>query len=145
MDLDLVQKISNLAFASYYNPSLDLVVVHFFNKGENKNDIIAYLRHDMSWDVREILDETSELDVLESDGFLGEDITISHERIGIYEKSSNFDKFVRAAIDALTKKAEDEESLEMIDERVLRVLKGNAYDSGKEAGLFVSKTTKHLN
>lgn len=145
MDLDLVQKISNLAFASYYNPSLDLVVVHFFNKDESKNDIIAYLRHDMSWDVREILDETSELDTMESDGFLGEDITISHERIGIYNKGSNFDKFVRSAVDALLQKAKDEESLDMIDERVQRVLEDNSYEFGEKAGLFVSKAKKHLN
>lgn len=127
MDIDIVQRISGLTFACYYNPSLDLVVLHFFNKNENKNDVVAYLKHDMSWDVREIVDETSELDTMESDGFLGEDITISHERIGVFSSESNFDKFVRSAIDNLVQVQEDGESLQTVDERALRILQKNNY------------------
>lgn len=142
MDIDLVNKLSNLTFASYYNPSLNMVVVHFFNKGEDKNDVIAYLNHDMTWDVREIVDESAELDVMKSDDFLGESITITHERIGIFEQESKFDRFVRTAINSLLEKQKEEESLEMIDSCVEIILRHNSYDS---QALSVSKVNQHLN
>jgi hypothetical protein len=117
MEIDLVEKVSNLTFGSFYNKSLECVVVHFFNKDDDKNDIVAYLAQDLTWDVREILDETSELDALKSDGFLGEIITISHKQLGIYKKDSNFDVFIRKAIFAMS-----ENEYNLVDDKVLEVL-----------------------
>jgi hypothetical protein len=92
MDLDLVNKISGLAVHGYYEPSKGTVVVHFFNNQDGKNDIIAYLKRNMSWDVREITNENA---TLYPDR---EIVEIHHAPIGIHVKGSKFDQFVRAAL-----------------------------------------------
>lgn len=121
--MELVNKIANLAFGAFYNESLDRVVVHFFNKDENKPDVVAYLLPNLAWDVREIVDEISELDPMEQDGFLGENITITHERLGIYSKGSDFDVFMRSAIEGMS----NQEELNTIDSRVLDILDSDSY------------------
>jgi len=99
MITEIFNKINNLAFRGYYDPSKNTVTVHFFNEEENKLDIIAFLNHDMSWDVREIISETSVL--------YGhcEVVTIKHNVLGIQEFGGTFDKFVRTG---LIKMAEQE-------------------------------------
>lgn len=92
MDLELVNKISGLAVHGYYEPSKGVVMVHFFNNEDGKNDVIAYLRGNLDWDVREI---TSENAVLYPDR---EVVEIYHAPIGIHAKGSTFDQFVRAAL-----------------------------------------------
>ena len=89
MEVELVNKISNLTFGAYYNESIDRVVVHFFNNEEKKPDIIAYLLPNKAWDIREVVDETSELD--STPPFLGETITITHEQLGIYSEDRDWE------------------------------------------------------
>lgn len=122
MELEFINKLSNLAFASYFNPSLNKAIVHFFNEQEDKNDIVAYLNNDMSWDVREITDESSEL------SSLGEMVMVTHKLISVCVKDSDFDKFIRLAIDSLlVAQGNEEESLKIIDERVAEILSNNSY------------------
>lgn len=140
MDIDLVEKISNLAFAGYYNPDLDMVVIHFFNKNSNKNDIIAYLRHNLNWDVREIVDEVTELDAL-APQFIGENITITHEAVGTYQPQSNFDVFIRNAIKEMYNN--DDDDIQMVDTEVINILE-NGYGKRNTDASF-SKNKKLLN
>lgn len=122
MDIPLLNKISDLTFYGFINPANNIVTVHFFNEQNDKPDIIAYLRRDMSWDVREIVDEISEL---KEDR---EVVEILHEPLGIEEHNGKFDKFVRLG---LTKMAEevhgDDVKLEDIDPMFM-VFKDNSYD-----------------
>lgn len=97
MDIELLNKISNLSFYGYYDPSGNKVVVHFFNKEVSKPDVIAFLKRDMSWDVREIVSETSVL----NDS--GEIITVVHKQICNQLKNSDFDKYVRAGLISMAK------------------------------------------
>jgi len=123
MEIELLNKLSNLTFASYINQSLNMVVVHFFNKDEVKNDIVVYLKPNMHWDVREIIDESSELDTL-APQFFGEDVTITHELIDMFAPGSKFDNFIRISIN---KMAQAEEIM-TVDDRILEILENNTYD-----------------
>ena len=98
MDLDLVARISNLSLYGYYDPSKDMVVAHFFNQSESKQNVIAFLNRDMSWDIREITSETCEL----TDA--GETIHVEHNKICTQLKDSDFDKLVRTWLDSMGKK-----------------------------------------
>jgi len=98
MEITLLNKISNLEFCGYYDPSKNRVSVHFFNQQEEKPDIIAFLNRDMSWDIREIISETS---VLYDNK---EIITVEHMSIGTHLKDSDFDKFVRVGLAGMAKK-----------------------------------------
>ncbi len=121
MDLELLNKLSKLTFCGFYDPSKKMVTVHFFNEQENKADIIAYLKSDMSWDVREITDEIS---VLEDDC---EKVIIKHNRLGNQEKGSNFDKFVRVGLVEMAKQTHGENvDLEQRD-KMFRILNNNTY------------------
>ena len=121
MDMELINKLSNLALYGYYEPSKDMVVVHFFNKDEDKPDIIAYLKRNMSWDIREIKEEKSQL---LSDK---EVVEISHTNLGIYEKDSKFDQFVRKALFKVFDSQKDEKPLREIN-KMFRILEDNRYD-----------------
>ena len=116
MEIELVNRISNLTFSAYYSESLDMIIAHFFNKVENKPDIIAYLKPEY-WDVREIVNEVSELNS-GTDGFYSETVTISHEHLGNHLLESRFDKFIRMAI----KRMAQNEDVSLIDDRVLEIL-----------------------
>lgn len=121
MDLDLVNKLSNLTMYGYYDPSKDMVVVHFFNKDEQKSDILAYLRKNMSWDVREIVDEKAQL-------FANKEvIELTHKNLGVFEKDSNFDKFIRTSLMKIT----NEKNIDVIKEqnKMFRILEENQYDN----------------
>lgn len=92
MDIELLNKITKLTFYGYYDPSKNQVAIHFFNQQETKPDVIAFLNRDMSWDIREIISETS---VLYDDK---EIITVEHKKICTQQKDSDFDKFVRVGL-----------------------------------------------
>lgn len=133
MDEDFINKITNLTFAAYYNPSTELVCVHFFNKESDKNDIIAYLQKSMNWDVREITKEVTELDPDEPDIY-SEVTKVYHNKIGIFPPESKFDRFMRRAIVSLAQATIDnEEALDVIDGKVIEILEHNCYedDSGR--------------
>lgn len=121
MDMELLNKLSNLTLYGYYEPSRDMVMVHFFNKDEDKSDVIAYLKRDMSWDVREIVGEKSQLfDDKET-------IEISHSKLGIYNKDSKFDQFVRNALLKVFSGQDDERPLRERN-KMFRILEDNRYD-----------------
>ena len=119
--MNMLEKISKLMFYGFYDPSKDLVTVHFFNDKENKPDIIAFLKHDMSWDVREIINETS---VLNDDG---ETVTILHKKLALCKPDSNFDKFVRKGLFEMAKQAEEKDSNLIKNDKMLEILKSNSY------------------
>lgn len=121
MNTKLFNKISNLAFHGFYDPSKKLVTVHFFNERENKSDIIAYLLPSMTWDIREIINESS---TLYPDC---EVVTISHKCIGIENYGSPFDEFVRLGLEKLAKKVHGESvNLSQIDP-MFEILETNEY------------------
>jgi len=119
MEITLLNKISNLEFCGYYDPSKNRVSVHFFNQQEEKPDIIAFLNRDMSWDIREIISETS---VLYDNK---EIITVEHMSIGTHLKDSDFDKFVRVGLAGMAKKIHGDVDLEQKDK--MFVILNNGY------------------
>lgn len=121
MEEELLGKLSDLTFYGFYDPSKDMITVHFFNEGNKKSDIIAYLKHDMSWDVREITNENAELyDDREV-------ITISHNPVCVEPKDSKFDEFVRLGLYKLAEEVHGEGAdLPTID-RMFEVLDAGSY------------------
>jgi len=107
--MNIISKISELNINAYYEPSNGYVVVWFSNSNIDKSDIVAYLQSDMSWDVREIIKESS---TVYTDY---EVVKIQHSPLGKYELDSNFDKVVRPMIDKMI------ESAENIPENVIKV------------------------
>ena len=103
MKTELVNRLSNLAFCGFYDPSKSMVTVHFFNETNDKPDVIAYLNKDMSWDIREIISEVSCL--YEN----AETITINHNRLGIEEMGSAFDDFVRMGLEKMAREHHGDE------------------------------------
>lgn len=122
MNLELLNKLSRLSFYGFFDPSKGVITVHFFNEQEeNRADVIAYLRRDMSWDVREIIDEKA---VLYDDK---EVVTISQKKIGIEKHDSDFDKFVQIGLRALGKQKYGEEAILEDKDIMFRILTDNSY------------------
>lgn len=122
MDTQLLNKLSNLTFCGFYDPSKELITVHFFNETENKPDIIAYLKHDMSWDVREIIEECSKLYDNK------EVITILHKLLSIEETGGKFDEFVRLGLTKMAEKAHGEDvKLSEVDV-IFKIFDNNGYE-----------------
>ena len=61
MEIEILNMISSASINGYYEPSLGLIVVWFHNIDNDKPDLVAYLQHDMSWDLRRVLEEKSTL------------------------------------------------------------------------------------
>lgn len=115
MNNDFINKISNLTLLGYYDESKDLIVVHFFNKDEDKPDIVAFLKRNMDWDVREIISEKATL-------FPDKEIIeIQYKQIEIFKQNSKFDKFVRSSLE---KTAEQNKQIKMFE--ILKM--GKYYD-----------------
>jgi hypothetical protein len=122
MDTKLLNRLSNLTFYGFYEPSKKLVTVHFFNEHENKPDVIAYLRHDMLWDVREIVEERSELyDDKEI-------VTILHEPLALLETGDSFDQFVRLGLTKMAHEIHGEGVKLSEFDIVFRVFENNSYE-----------------
>ena len=122
MNTQLLNRISNLNFYGFYDPSKKLVTVHFFNEKENRPDVIAYLRHDMSWDVREIVEEQS---ILYDNK---EVVTILHEPLGVESAGEAFDEFIRLGLTKMAIEMHGEDiKLSEVD-IVFRVFKNNSYE-----------------
>lgn len=119
MEAELLNKLSGMTWRYYYNPSLNAVVVHFFNDG-SKNDLMAYLLSDMSWDLREV---KSELSSLLSDK---EVIEINQIKIGLFNKDSSFDKFIRKGIHALFGEAVSV-GAKAEEDLAIKILNNNSY------------------
>jgi hypothetical protein len=98
---DILSKISELNINGYYDSSNGYVVVWFHNSIKDKPDIVAYLQSDMSWDVREVVKETS---TIYSDC---EVVEMKHSSLGQHLLDSDFDKIVRKMIDAMIEASKD--------------------------------------
>lgn len=97
-----MNKLTNLTFYGFYDPSKDMVMVHFFNSKESKPDIVAYLNN-KQWDVREIVSETAHLyDHTEV-------INIRHNPLCKEDMGSKFDEFVRKGLYAMAKETHGED------------------------------------
>lgn len=92
MEIEVLNMISNASINGYYDPSLGLVVVWFHNIDDDKPDLVAYLKQDMSWDLRKIIEEKSTLYNNK------EVIEITHELVNEYKKDSKFDDTVRSVL-----------------------------------------------
>jgi hypothetical protein len=119
---EIFNKISKLTFYGFYDPSKGMVTVHFFNEEESKSDIIAYLNSDMSWDVREIISETSML--------YGncEIVTIKHNVLGIQKHGDTFDKFVRTGLKKMAEKVHGEDIDLAEKDKMFKILFSNSYE-----------------
>jgi len=122
MKPELLNKLSNLTFYGFYDPSKGMVTVHFFNEQNDKPDIIAYLKKDMSWDIREIISEVSCL--YEN----AETITINHKRLSTEESGSSFDEFIRLGLEKMAREVHgDDANLADLD-HLFKVLENNGYE-----------------
>ena len=110
MENDLLSKLSNLGMLAFFDLSKKMVVAHFFNKDEGKKDIMAFLKKDLSWDVREVIEENS---VLLS---TKEIVEFTHNPLGCYSNGGDFDIFIRTYINNLAK------SDNGVDQAVLDIL-----------------------
>ena len=124
MDTELFNRIADLTPYGFYEPCKGMVTVHFFNSESEKPDIMAYLKDDMSWDVREIVSEDSRLVDQE---FLGEVITIVHKHLGVYPKDSDFDKLVRSVLQKAGEHTFGKDVVLEDKNKLFRILKNNSY------------------
>ena len=93
MDKEFAARLSNLGVIGYYDASCGMVIAYFYNPDENKKDIVAYLLKDMTWDVREIIDERVLVTKDQEIAY------VSHEPLCKFKMGSNFDKFIRGAVE----------------------------------------------
>ena len=91
MDKAIMEKLGNMSLLGYYDEDLKMLCVHFFGDGGRK-DLMAYLKSDYSWDLREVVRETA---TLYDDK---EVVEITHNRLAVYDTNSPFDKMVRSAL-----------------------------------------------
>lgn len=119
---ELLSKISNLIPYGYYDKSKDMITVHFFSKDGDKADIMAYLKRNMSWDIREVVEEKATL------LWDREVVEIIHSSLGVCEKDSRFDKMIRSMLFKI--EAENSEDTRPFRERnkMFRILEDNKYD-----------------
>jgi len=123
MDTKILNKLSELIFCGFYDPSKQMVTVHFFNETNNKPDIIAYLLKDMTWDVREIVDEVSEL---QNDK---EIITIHHKLLGIEDCDSQFNSFVRLGVTKFAQSVHGDDANLLEKDIMFRIFEDNSYNN----------------
>lgn len=122
MDVGLLNKLSNLTLYGFYDETKEMITVHFFNKDEVlKNDVIAYLNPDMTWDVREVVKEES---VLRPDK---EIITMFHNSLGVEQPDSQFDSFVRKGLEGLGRNVHGEEADLATTDIMYKILENNSY------------------
>jgi hypothetical protein len=92
MTPELIQRLAGLSLIGYYDPSLKLVCVHFYQTNSDKKDMIAYLQPNSYWDLREIDGEHTQL----FDDH--EEVHIRHNKVGLFEHGSKFDEFLRGML-----------------------------------------------
>jgi len=124
MEIEILNMISSASINGYYEPSLELIVVWFHNIDNDKPDLVAYLQHDMSWDLRKVIEEKSTL--LEDK----EVIEICHETVGKFEKDSRFDDTVRSILSQIIDHPISEDAAPKI-EMMKMILDSGTYHSVK--------------
>ena len=81
---------------------MGLIVVWFHKSDKDDRDAVAYLKEDMSWDLRTIVSEKS---TLYDDK---EIIEVQHEAIDTFKSGSDFDITLRKMLDQLMEYAKKE-------------------------------------
>lgn len=108
MDAELLNRLGALQLYAFFDESKNMLTIHFINEEENKPDLMAYMLFNKSWDVREVINETSQLtddkDIVE----------IHQNRVGIFEQDSSFDKLVKKAIQEISDTQEESETLTQV-------------------------------
>ena len=118
---ELLKNISNLNITGYYDRSNGYVVVWFHSAVSEKADIVAYLKQDMSWDVREVISEVSRV------GECSETVEIKHKLLGMFEKDSDFDTMIRNMFAKTTDKLDKQDIPETVS-KMKEILDHNSYD-----------------
>ena len=121
MEIELMNKLSELSITGYYDPSSKMVVAWFYGEEGLKSDLVAYLLPTMQWDLREVLEEKSKL---EADK---EVIEISHKRLGIHGPKSDIDNLLRKALMAIIEQSEEDKNLSSGLTMMKIVLENNSY------------------
>lgn len=121
MELELMNKLSELSVMGYYDPSSKLVTAWFYSDTGEKADLVAYLLPDMKWDLREVLDESA---ILEKDR---EVIEIKHKQLGVHEPGGDIDNLLRKALQLLIDYSEEEGHLSSGITMMKIVLENNSY------------------
>lgn len=121
MEVDLMNKLSELSIMGYYDPSSRFVVAWFYSDDVPKPDLVAYLLPDMHWDLREVLEESAKL---EKDR---EVIEIKHKRLGRHEPGSDLDNLLRKALGAIIDKSEEDDQMSSGLTMMKIVLENNSY------------------
>lgn len=118
MEIDILNIISQASINGYYDPSLDLIVVWFYNI-DNRSDLVAYLLSDMSWDLREIVDEKSSLYDNK------EIVEIIHKPIKKFEKNSVFDKTIRKVLGQIIEHIPEEDENKSLELKMMKTILNN--------------------
>jgi len=119
---EILNRLTNLVPHGYYDVSKDMVVVHFFSDGGNKSDVMAYLKRDMTWDVREVASEKSTL------LWDRESIEILHNPIAICEKGGKFDKTLRDLLFKIEAQNTTDKRPFRERNKLFQILEDNKYD-----------------
>jgi len=119
---ELLNKLTNLTFYGFYDPSKEMVTVHFFNEKNDKADIIAFLKNDMTWDIREI--ESEESSLYEN----SEIVTIKHNRLSIESPGDSFDDFIRLGLEKLGRETYGEDAKLAELDLMFKILENNKYE-----------------
>jgi hypothetical protein len=124
MELEILNMISNASINGYYDPSLGSIVVWFHNIDGEKEDLVAYLEDNMTWDLRKVVGEHSQLyddrEVIE----------INHELIEKFEKDSRFDTTVRNVLNQTIDHAMNEDKIISPKLEMMKIiLDSNDYNS----------------
>ena len=125
MDLDILSKITELSCLGWLDPSNGSITVSFFNNEKSdKPDMVAFLNQDMSWDLREIIGESSTVNET------SETVVINHSLIGLFEKDSEFDILLRKMLKSnLNTMREDDMFIPVAVIDMEKVLRDNKYSN----------------
>lgn len=115
--MDILNTIANTSISFYFEKTLNKLICYF--SSDEKNDIVAYLLDDMSWDVREIISEHSVLNET------SENITINHKPVSLEKPDSQFDNVIRKYINGVIEAEENNSTFD----KIKNILANNSYGS----------------
>lgn len=94
MKSELINRLSGLSILGYYDDSLKMLCVQFFDNAGTQ-DFMAYLLPNLSWDLREVISETTEL--LKNKQV----VVIKQKAIDVFVPDSWIDKMIRSTLKKL--------------------------------------------
>jgi len=124
VDTKMINLLSGTKIIGYYDEDCELVIAWFYS--EDKSDMVAYLKPDMSWDMREITGEKSEIfDDREV-------VVITHAPVGLWDKDSSTARFIKKALDEYVRQSEEEDELVSSLSLMKVILENNSYEAIKQ-------------